>query len=220
MSSLLVQGTTTPLLRPTEAVSNNKKIYISCIAAGIIIFLGMNGFGTIGLLKSHKVISWQETNKFLKFLSKAIKDIGDAGLLGIISGGTTVGGSLIIFGSWNIHKIKSPSQTKYQEFEKFFNQSFGPFEDNYEKFIKGYSDSLNVEQKKNLEHYIWLVGENQCARLSFRNNKGGNVIFVIAQKKDGEKKLSAPLTQEAASDFVAKLKQQMFIEVHDRPFFI
>lgn len=113
------QSTSDPVVSYTKPES--KTGYIVAIVVGIIVVVGAGGFGGVGLLKSHKIISLSEVNPFLKWLSSAITSVGRDepfwGLWGVVAGGVVVGGVIIAFGSYNIHGIRKQDKEIRQKQE-------------------------------------------------------------------------------------------------------
>lgn len=86
----------------------SKGWYILAILVGSVVFVGVGGFGAVGLLKSYGIIT---LNNSFEWLSTAIGFIGNTphflSLWAIAAGGVVVGGGLIALGSYKIHTAEA-----------------------------------------------------------------------------------------------------------------
>lgn len=119
---------TTSLITTKEAILDIKKSLVSkkqkcifAVVAGIFIFIGIGGFGVVGLLKSNKIISLHETNKVFKWLSSAMGKVSGNkpfwALWGISISGIGIGGGFIALGSYYVH-ITKQKESIFWNYEK------------------------------------------------------------------------------------------------------
>lgn len=162
MSSL--SSATDATFSPASFNQPTKRWFITAAAIGVLVVVVVGGVGILGLLHSHKVIS-------LPPEIAAIGRISNSGLWAMSIGGV-LGGGIIIYSSYKIHKIrkeKRPESKLEPELKHQDDELWSQFKrDNFQKIGLDLNNYKPLRKKTFVkqgcpENY-WIVIRNQGGR--------------------------------------------------------
>lgn len=91
-------------------------VAIGFIILGVLVLLGLGGYGTAGLLQAHEIVSWQ-------WLVSTVETLGNPGLWTLAVGGGVLGITLIAWGAYKLMQRETASKSEAMpQFGDYFDE--------------------------------------------------------------------------------------------------
>ena len=163
----------------------SKGWFILATVIGSLVVIGVGGFGAVGLLQSHGLISLPH------WLASVIGTVGNtphfSSLWAIAIGGVTAGGSLMAFGAYKIHKARRP-MTK--EEKVLAQKGFG------NHFAQVNEKPGNYHQLKRKDFYCFKAAKSQQ-------------FVTVVRTSDDKLLCTKPMNREASDTLDIFLEQKL-----------
>jgi hypothetical protein len=189
----------------------SKRWFILAMVVGAVVVIGVGGFGSVGLLQSHGIISLPSS---LQWLASAIGTVGHTphfwSLWALTTGGTALGVASIAYGFYKIHKAKVQERERLKA-EKMRQEQL----ELETKTLKDNGIGQNFEA-------IGYKPSRFVGKLAVENNKGGimkntskkskDAYFVVVRTSQGELLCSVLTSRTTACKILKALADQLGYE--------